>query len=101
MKFTGGINLIPAKPKIVTTESEFMNSQIPQEPFPFLWSIYLSLHLEFSSQPVFSEWSNLSVTDHGCSVGSDEGGQIALIGPDTLCGLWIVCVMMARGYHDQ
>ena len=99
MKFTGGINLIPAKLKIVTTESEFMNSQIPQEPIPFLWSIYLSLHLEFSSQPVFSEeWSNLSVTDHGCS---ERGGQIALIGPDTLCGLWIVCVMMARGYGVQ
>ena len=75
--------MIPAKPKIVTTESEFMNSQIPQEPILFLWSIYLSLHLEFSSQPLFYELSNLSVT------------------LDTLCGLWIVCVMMTRGSHDM
>ena len=60
--------MIPAKPKIVTTESEFMNSQIPQEPFPFLLSIYL-FHLEFSLQPLFSEESNLDLTTD-----AEEGG---------------------------
>ena len=82
--------MIPAKPKIVTTESEFMNSQIPLEPIPVLWSIYL-LHLEFSSLSP----RVIVTTDVGTE--QDRLLLVALIGPDTLCGLWIVCVMIARG----
>ena len=94
--------MIPAKPKIVTTESEFMNSQIPQGPIPFLWSIYL-FHLEFvlfsHYFPKRAIYLDLTIDALPLSAVSraDTLLLVALIGPDTLCGLWIVCVMMAPG----